>query len=288
MIAGSPGPFSGFIKKKFAKYVFGKFDLVTNREKISTNLLQRARFPTTHVYSLACPAFLFERTPEEDMQEIFKKEDLQNDSEPKVGFIICGWNMVKGPFGRWPREDSEYDIFSEAIEFMITEFNAKVYLLSHNNGFIPPPKFKITQGRDHLILHQLLRNLSQRGIASNYKNLAGIYNTAETKAIIGKMDMLVTGRIHAAVSGFTQYIPTVIIDYGHKPKAHKLKGFAELLGMGEYIADPSDSSDILGKINKCWINREQIKKQLVNKIPKVKKKARKNFDLLNRLMTSEG
>ena len=32
-------------------------------------------------------------------------------------------------------------------------------------------------------------------------------------------------RIHGAVAALSQSVPTVIIDYGHEPKAHKLIGF---------------------------------------------------------------
>jgi colanic acid/amylovoran biosynthesis protein len=280
MIAGSPGPFLGLIKKTIAKYVFGKFDLVTNREEISTSLLWEGKFQLAKVHSLACPAFLFDAAPASEMKGTFKNEGLTGRRLPKVGFIVCGWNMQKGPFGLWPREDSEYEIFAETVEWITNNFNAEVYLLSHNNGFIPPPNFKMTEGRDHQILKQLFDVLNKRGIAKNVKVLSGIYTMPQTKAIIGKFDMLVSGRIHAAVSGFTQFIPTVIIDYGHEPKAHKLKGFAKLVQMTDYIADPADIDDMLGKVTRCWKKKEEIKEHLRNIIPEVRKKAEANFELL--------
>jgi len=288
MIAGSPGPFPGFFKKKLAKYVFGKFDLVTNREEISTRLLQADKFPTANVYSLACPAFLFQESSASEMKEIFENENLNNDKILKVGVIICGWNMRKGPFGRWPREDSEYEVFAETIEFIINELNAKVYLISHNNGFVPPPNFKITEGRDHQIIKQLMNVLSKRGKVNHYTNLSSIYNAAETKSIIGKFDMLVTGRIHAAVSGFTQFVPTVIIDYGHEPKAHKLRGFSKLVGMTDYVADPGNIEDMIEKVSTCWKNRKEIKDCLAMAMPEVRKRAHDNFELLKQFADSRG
>lgn len=280
MLAGSPGPFAGFFKKKLAKYVFGKFDLVTNREEISTVLLQKDQFPTTHVHSLACPAFLFQGRPEAEMKDIFKNENLEDDNTPKVGVVVCGWNMKKGPFGRWPREDSEYEVFAEMVEYIVNQLHAKVFLLSHNNGFIPPPHFKVIEGRDHQILRQLSNVLSKRGKTSHYTNLTKIYSAAEMKTIIGRFDMLVTGRIHAAVAGFTQCVPTVILDYGHEPKAHKLLGFSKLVGMTDYMADPGRVEDVIGTVDRCWHNRHDIKEKLKIELPKVRKKAQDNFNLL--------
>ena len=282
MIAGSPGPFKGSFSKKLAQYVFGRFDLVTNRESVSTTLLKENNFPTNNVHSLACPAFLFHPASDDEMKEIYRREKIE-ESRPLVGFIVCGWNMTKGPFGRWPREDSEYEIFADAIEHLVRSYHCSVMLLSHNNGFIPPPNFTITEGRDHQILHQLYSVLEKRGSAANVRTLAGLYSMGETKAIIGKFDMLISGRIHAAVSGFTQHVPTVVLDYGHEPKAHKLKGFTELAGMREYMADPSHREDLITKIDLCWNNRTAIREQLIKTIPFVQEKARKNFDLLQSL-----
>lgn len=58
--------------------------------------------------------------------------------------------------------------------------------------------------------------------------MKGIYTPAETKGIISHFDMLVSGRVHAAVAALSQSVPTTIIDYGHEPKAHKLKGLLKL------------------------------------------------------------
>ncbi len=283
MIAGSPGPFNGSLTTQLARYVFAKFDLVTNRESVSTILLEKNNFSTKHTYSLACPAFLFQPAEEQEMREIYVHERIE-ESRPLVGFIVCGWNMTKGPFGLWPREDSEYYFFADAVEHIVRSYHCTVLLLSHNNGFIPPPNFRITEGRDHQILHQLYSVLEKRGTTENVRKLDGLYSMGQTKAIIGKLDMLISGRIHAAVSGFTQYIPTVVLDYGHEPKAHKLKGFTELAGMREYMADPSRRDDLLAKIDLCWQNRVSVKEHLIRTIPQVQEKARKNFDLLQPLL----
>lgn len=286
MLAGSPGPFSNAETKELALEVYKSFDLVTNREPISTELLDKEGFDTSSTYSLACPAFLFEPAKGEAINELLKREGLSLEAreQPIVGFILCGWNFESGPFDKWPRDDSEYIKFAENIEYLTETLGARVCLMSHSNGFnVPPAPFELIRGRDYPVIKQLQEVLEKRGIAKNVFALDGIYDTWETKAIVGSFDMLVSGRVHAAVAGLSQNVPTVIIDYGHEPKAHKLVGFATVAGAQEYVADPSNGDDLKNKIELCWNNLAQYKEFLHSKIPEVKLTAKQNFSKLKDL-----
>ncbi|MEE9430451.1 MAG: polysaccharide pyruvyl transferase family protein [Melioribacteraceae bacterium] len=283
MIAGSPGPFNKKEMLPFIKEVYENFEIVTNRESISTELLNKEGFDLTNTKSLACPAFLFEPTEGIEKQKLLQKVGLTERKRPTVGFILCGWNFENGPFDKWPREDSNYFVFAEAIEFMVSKFDVDICLMSHSNGFpIPPKKFELIYGRDYPVIKQLQKILRERkNIAEDrFFTLDGVYNAWDTKAIISSFDMLVSGRIHAAVAGLSQIVPTVIIDYGHEPKAHKLRGFADVAGVLENVADPTNLEELINKITKCWLGRKQIKNNLTERIKTVKEKARDNFSLL--------
>lgn len=284
MLAGSPGPFKEQNTLEFAKEVFRGFDLVTNREAISKNLLEERGFDTSKTHSLACPSFLFEPASQKEINDAIIKEGIKQTDRPAAGFILCGWNFTEGPFDKWPRKDEDYKQFAETIEYMIDELGLDVFLMSHNNGFpIPPKEFELQHGRDYPIAKQLQSVLNKRGRTEHVYSIDGVYSPKEAKALINNFDFHVSGRVHGAVAGLSQAIPTVIIDYGHKPKAHKLRGFAEVTGMEDYIADPSTSQDLIKTIKKCWDNRKNVTKHLQDNLPKVKELARKNFDLLNEM-----
>ena len=288
MLAGSPGPFNDERTKELAKSVFKGFTTVTNREPISSIVLKEEGFDISNTRDLACPAFLFEPAKGENIDELIKKEDVISEDKPTVGFIVCGWNFLEGPFDKWPRDDSDYEVFAKAVEFITNVLGARVCLMSHSNGFpIPPAEFKLIHGRDYPVIKQLQKVLNDRGIAQNVFTLDGVYDTWTTKAIISNFDMLVSGRVHAAVAGFSQSIPTVVIDYGHEPRAHKLLGFATVAGQEKYVSDPAKESDLINKIKECWENRELVKKDLEEKIPVVKEQARENFRLIKKLVSEE-
>ncbi len=283
MLAGSPGPFNNKEILPFAKEVFENFDLVTNREAISIDLLKENGFNVDKVKSLACPAFLFDPTKGEKRQRLLQEEGLLDRKRPVVGFILCGWNFKKGPFDKWPRSDEEYIVFSESIEYMVNELEVDVCVMSHSNGFpIPPAEFKLIHGRDYPVTKQLQSVVYKRNIVdpSRVFSLDGVYNAWDTKAIISSFDMLISGRIHAAVAGLSQHVPTVIIDYGHEPKAHKLKGFAGVADISNLVADPSRRKELINKIEFCWDKREEIKSHLYKSIDKAKEMALENFKLI--------
>lgn len=284
LLAGSPGPFTRKWSQWLASAMLKRFALVTNREPCSTGLLRRDGLPMSGVQTLACPAFLFEGKSDQEMQQAFEKEGLLEKDAPRVGFVLCGWNMPIGPFNRSPREDSEFTVFAEAVEYLENELGLEVFLMSHNNAFTPPPDFRMFEGRDHETILQLKKVLDQRGLAKKVRMIKGVYDCGESKAIIRRFDMLVSGRIHAAVSGLTQHIPTVIIDYGHEPKAHKLRGFALVAGVSEYVADPANSDELKQILQACWTRRREIRENLARTIPAVQDLARRNFRLIREVM----
>lgn len=281
MIAGSPGPFNENKNIEFAKEVFSNFDLVTNREFFSIDLLNKYGFDTSKTHSLACPAFTFQPSPISEIENLPQINNLLDSKRKKVGFVLCGWNFLSGPFDKWPRLDDEYLVFAEAIENFSNKYDIDIYLMSHSNGFpIPPAKFELQHGRDYPIIKQLQSVLQKRGKSKSIFSLDGVYDAWQTKAIIDQFDMFVSGRVHAAVAALSQNVPTVIIDYGHEPKAHKLKGFAEVANMTEYVADPNLTNELSNLMIKCWQKRAEIKKNLETHIPNVKKLAKSNFTIL--------
>jgi colanic acid/amylovoran biosynthesis protein len=273
MIAGSPGPFDSQDTLNFAKKVYSNFDLVTNRESISINLLKEKGFDVSKTHSLSCPAFLFEKKNSDNVNTLIK-----NIKKPIAGFILCGWNFKKGPFDLENREESEYLEFAKSIEYISEELGYHVVILSHSNGFpLPPKKFKLQHGRDYKTSLDLYNVVKNRGICKNFSLINEVLDAWNTKSLIGNFDILISGRIHGAVAGLSQSIPTVIIDYGHEPKAHKLKGFSIEMDVENFVADPSLESDIINKTYNLHINYKTVKEKLKKQIETVKNKARQNF-----------
>ena len=288
MLAGSPGPFDNMENRSFAKEVFENFTLVTNREEISRKVLEDAGFSTQHVFDCACTSYLFEGRKNVDFENIVRSK-FSDKSRPTVGVIICGWNFATAPFSKWPREEEEFTPFLEMCECLSEDRGYNVLLISHSNGFpIPPEKFQLQHGRDYVVAEEMKRLIDKRGVAKHVYLQEDVLDVWTTKGVIGCFDMLISGRLHGAVAGISQCVPTVILDYGHEPKAHKLRGFAKMSQVEEYIVDPNNCADIIRTIDKCWDNREQIKHMLEKRIPEVQQLARESFDAMQKVMLEIG
>lgn len=287
MLAGSPGPFNRNESLPFAKEVFSNFKFVTNREPISKDILADFGFDTSRVYSLACPAFIFEQDTQDSIKPLLKGTHLEKKAKPIVGFMLCGWNMLKGPYSRTDWQDVEFKVYVDLLTTLIKKYNVDVCLMSHSNGFELPPHFKPIPGRDYPIAEQLCRLMKGTDVGDSVSLLEGVYTPGQTKAIIANFDMVISGRVHGAIAALSQNIPTVIIDYGHEPKAHKLRGFSIVAGCEDYFADPSKGNELIEKACKCWEQKDTIKKTLEARKKDIDAQVRKNFDLLKNIVQND-
>lgn len=285
MVAGSPGPFKNPETLELAKRVYNGFDLVTNREPISTRLLEEQGFNLSKTQNYPCPSFLFEKAGFEEVKKVVQNDILFSEDDIKVGIIMCGWNFERGPFDAWPRDDSEYEKIVNMACKLMDNRDVHVFLISHANGFdIPPKPFVLKHGRDFPIMKQMKRIFDESGYGKSVTLLEGVYSPEITKGIVSNLDILISGRMHGAVAGISQSIPTMIIDYGHEPKAHKLRGFAEVSGIENFIANPNNEIELIDTSFRCYNNRKQIRNMLQERMVDVKNAAKKQFDLLGDLI----
>lgn len=287
MICGSPGPFSNNDTLDFAKEVYQNFDVVTNREAISKNLLKDYGFDVSNTHSLVCPSFLFQPSSSEKIDVEVVKTNAFDKNRKTIGFVICGWNFLEGPFDKENRNEKDFLPFLIAVEdFLQKNKDVNFCVFSHSNGFpIPPLEFELQRGRDYPIVKQFEKFLRRRGNVdeTRIKSIDNVLNTWDTKGVVGRFDMLISGRVHAAVAGLSQAVPTVIIDYGHEPKAHKLLGFAEVAGVKEFLVDPNDIDSMSNTFEKCWENRVEVREGLNERLPNIKEESKKTFKLLKEL-----
>jgi colanic acid/amylovoran biosynthesis protein len=91
-----------------------------------------------------------------------------------------------------------------------------------------------------------------------------LLSTQETHKFIGNLDLLVAGRAHAAIAGLCQAVPTILIDYGHGPTAHKTIGFMELYNQENSLINPSEPLTFGRVLEKMWNERKSISEKLIS------------------------
>ena len=264
-IASSPGPFNSLMKVALAKFTLKRYQFVSVREPFSLNILNGIGLRGETYFCYPCFSFGYRPIDPLPDDEISKQEpNLGKADKPIVGLILCNLNMKGLPLNKWPRDDDEYEPFLELIEHLVTRKNVRVCVFSHRNK--TDEKGKVVKGSDHLIVDRLLE-MVPASIASDVFSLNGFYDAPTMNRIISRFEALVSGRIHGAVQGISQYKPTLIVDYGSEPKAHKLRGFALLCGLYDFVCDPNDAEHMKQKFDELWARREAISLQLQERVP---------------------
>lgn len=116
--------------------------------------------------------------------------------------------------------------------------------------------------------------------AEMLKLIEGYYSASEVKGLIGKLDLFISGRLHAGVAALSQCVPTVLLAYGHKHF-----GFARMLNIEQYVWCPYMGKDkLMAIIREAWDNKEKIRIQLSERIPIIKERAELNVKILGDIL----
>lgn len=271
MLFSSPGPFEGHFRRLLARLALRRLDLVANREPASTRLLARYGIDQEHVTTSVCPSFLF--SPQLNLSaqsEIAAAEGLDTP-KPVVGIIVCDLNMVEEPLERFPRSSKDLRPFLSLIAYLVESLGVRVCIMSHENvpHLLKDGDVELLPGMDHRIIEQLVGKLRTNYGPEDVFTLGRCYSAEESRMIISTFTMLISGRIHGAVQGLSQGIPTVIIDYGVGPRAHKLQGMAELVGLEHLICSPHTPNELMSVTKQAWEERDSIAAHLRELLPQL-------------------
>ena len=271
--AGSPGPYTNSFERVVSKTVFEKVDAITNREPVSTRLLDEFTIDTP-IYDLACPAFLLEPCTQDQTIEILEKEGIPTDTTKLIGLTLSGFNLPgKRTWSAIPSQD-EVELFLPAIEYLISTTDAHFVLLPHSYTSTSDGKVHV-ESEDYQTLDRIYHHKSLRDSQDQFTLVNGLYSASELKGIIGQFDLYLSGRLHAGAAGYSQGIPTALLAYGHKHY-----GFAELYGQEDYVIDGESKDEIRDLVQRVWRDRKKIKTNLDDRKLEVQDLAEENFELL--------
>ena len=287
MLASSPGPVTEERTLELSKTVYKGFNLVLNREGVSVEILRNAGFDTSRTYSYACPAWLFsgEYYPAPvDRNALCRRENITPDKK-NIGFILATYSLPGHSFDDWVRNDADFDDYVRLIEHIVLDKKQRVILISHSNGFELPPNFKRTHWLDYRMLTQLYDILQRRGrIDMSYVHkVQNLYEPWEMHSLIRSLDMLISGRVHGAVAGLEQGVPTLAFDYKNGPLAHKMSGFFRVIGMEQYVI-PRDDFDFIKYFDRMYDNLDEIAQSLRENYKDVCQAVEKSFAKVRELV----
>jgi colanic acid/amylovoran biosynthesis protein len=140
-------------------------------------------------------------------------------------------------------------------------------------------------GNDDVILcTELLRGLPAPA-KEQTRLAAGDFTAAEYKAMIGRCELVIAERMHAALAGLSSCVATLAIGYSIKARGILLDLLDPQMVEEEGLLVPveafAEESMAIQRIERVLRSRDRITARLRERLPGVESAARENFDLLH-------
>jgi polysaccharide pyruvyl transferase WcaK-like protein len=198
-------PFTYFI----AKQLFKRCDFVAAREKTTKTYLTDMGLTKESTPLIPELGYVMAPAGSERIDTIFQINGIARSKKRLVGIAPSQQLPSLGLFNNYPTEERQtlnFYLMKEIILHIQLQFDAEFILVAHS------PNFQ-TQKDDRIICQKLYYDLKNYARISLVK---GDYSADELKGVIGRCDIFVACRMHAAIAALSQGIPTVSLTYGQK------------------------------------------------------------------------
>ena len=271
----SPGPFDTPFRRLVSRLAFSGVAAFANREAISSELT-RSFGVKAPVVTTACPAWMLQPIDEQRSCQLLRTEGIDPLRRPLVGVTLAGYNLHSQRSWDRPRHFDDLVLYLPALRWLLEDLGATLMLLPHvyrQNPFVHGHEH--INGPDHDILKHLREALDPHRYGDRLRLIEGKYSAAEAKGMIGRCDLYLSGRLHAAVAALSQSVPTVLLAYGHKHR-----GFARIADQERFVFDGRDPERLKALVKDAWADREAVAHTLGEALPRIREMVELNFRMV--------
>ena len=256
------GPFTGglgFIKKSLSKFVLNKVNIITVREKQSSDVLKNMGISKPDILTTAETVFLMQPPDKKKSNNILKEYGVNGNV--KIGITI------HHIYYKYYFSKTEYiNLMAQIADFLAKKIKASVVFI--------PMEMKYDHGGDRPMAKEIIERMQYSESATL---LDGEFTPQETLGIIDQMNLFVGTKTHSIVFSLLRSKPTLSISYHSKSTE-----FMEQLGVKEF-AIPLEMlclDEFEKKIEKLWVDQDKVSECISSHLIKVKQNAEKNNQLL--------
>lgn len=256
--AQSLGPFV-HITKAMASAILRDAAHVTVREPKSLGIVQQLGASATLTADLA---FLLDSDPEFELKVVERL--LEGRKRPILGITPSG-------------------LFAEQVE-TIAAF-VRRWLIEIGGTIVLVPHVYRRRVSDVDAADRIVRRIMQQGdgVGGEVLVVQDRLTARQCKALISKLDVLVSFRMHAGIAAVSSGVPALLLSYSHKSEGI----FGEMLGLGDYVVGVADVSPELLQ-EKCveLLNRKaEIASMLEARVRVLREKAYQNIEWIVAALT---
>lgn len=272
-----PGGIKNKLLKFLARVVLNKVDLITLREDISYKHLRNIGINIPPMHVTADLAFLLQAASHERILQILSQENISKQ-EPLVGIAVRGIMLHYAlPYLKTSAEKYEKGIkvMAEVVDCIIDNFNANILFIPHS--------FDPDEGLDDRHMAQDIYRATKN--KNSIKIIMNEYSPEELKGVIGQCDLFIGARTHAVIGACSMYVPSIAISCPPHERGYGIIG--KMLGQKKWVYDVEklEAETLIAIIEEAWSVKDEIRKDLIDRIETVKKRAMYNGELLMNIVT---
>ncbi len=257
----SAGPMRLRSTRELAREALSHAALISVRDRQGRRLLEDIGIQQS-IHLTADPALLLQ--PEPLPEDALKREGLDL-AHRLVGF------SVREPGPAAPEIDVAHyhRLLANAADYMVDRFGADIV-------FVPLERHHMDIQHSHAVVAQM--QCAQRASV-----LRGEYSPGQLLQLIGKFQFAVGMRLHFLIFAALQGVAFVPLPY-----ASKVSGLLQELDMDMPPMANVNSGRLLAAIDHSWDLRADIRRKIVQCLPKLRERARQSHALAVELLTGSG
>lgn len=253
LYANGIGPVNGRINRHLVKAVVNTVDMITLREKLSENDLRSIGVSKPNIIVTADPAFTLKSVSDDEADAFLKSEGVPGDKE-LVGISVRGWSRA---FGGEEYLDRMAQVCDRLIE------------MGKNVVFVP-----MEYPKDLDVSKRVMSKMSQRAYLIENR-----YNPPQILGIVGRLDLMISMRLHTLIFAAVKNVPMLGIIYD--PKVEYYLKVLEMPEAGDVRREHLDVDKIVQRACDIFDNMSHYKSVLKKNADIMMDKANENDRLLN-------
>lgn len=282
------GPVVTGLGRRLIPLVLNRTAVICVRDRISGEVLRGLGVDPRRIVQTADAAFGMAVPDEARVNEICEAEQIRGGKKI-VAVCLRRWFCFRGGFlphrpdldeaRANPRARQSADNFVEFLNGLLEAEDVEILFVPTRRAGAAP----VAGQDDDLFSQEILDRLKQPGRA---RLLQGDYTPQELKAILGKMSLVVSVRMHAVIFAASLGVPVLGIAISHA----KGQGIFEKLGLPPQCYVPIEEAQASTLLEKSrWIleHRDQVRALLAGRRDQLVRESRRNLEELGHLLPSE-
>ncbi len=274
------GPLSGWVSRKLVRFAVGCSDVFTVRDHQSMKILMDMHVPKEKIFLTADPSITLLQKIDTLRKNEAKPIELQLKSSGIIGLSLrytfhhrqnrlIPFQLLPARLRRHAFNSKKFHHFVSLMialcDRIIEELNVAILII---------PMYMAPWESDDIIAKALARGISRRERVHIFYPK---HSVEETLNMLRQLDAFIGTPMHATIFATSHYVPTIALYYEPKGKEYfHLIGQEELALPLEEIWDNNGTEKVFNHIRMMWSGKDRIRKDLIQKIPEVYRRANLN------------